>query len=510
MKTIRRLCVILGDQLSESISALKEADKQQDAILMMEVKDETEYVPHHPQKIIFILSAMRHFAALLKSQGWTVHYIKLEDKNSKPSFEKTLQHFLKSHQVDSIHITEPGEYRVLENIQQWEKKFSIPVMLHEDTRFFCGIDAFKQWAKGKKQLRMEMFYRHMRSQTGFLMDAEGQPEGGKWNYDKDNRKPFKDEIDIPSCLQFKTSAITKEVIALVQSRFKTHFGDPEPFHYAVTREDAIQALKEFIEQRLMHFGDYQDAMVVGEYTLFHSILSPYLNVGLLLPNEVCKAAIRAYRQGKAPLNAVEGFVRQILGWREFIRGVYWTHMPEYENLNHLSESADLPDFYWTADTDMLCMKQAIEQTKVIAHSHHIQRLMVTGNFALLYGVEPKQICEWYLAVYIDAFDWVELPNTLGMVMHADGGVVGSKPYAASGNYINRMSNFCKSCRYDVKKRIGDDACPFNFLYWDFLLRQEKRFKNNPRMALVYKHVEKLSEADKKAIRQQAKQFRQQS
>lgn len=504
IKKIENLRIILGDQLSTQISSLQGMN-QNDVILMMEVADETCYVPHHPQKIIFILSAMRHFAAMLEKQ-WQVEYIELDSKKSRASFTDTLAEQLKHTKPKKIIITMPGEYRVLEMINQWQAQFDIEVELREDDRYFCSLEQFNQWAKGRKQYRMENFYRMLRQQTGILMEAD-EPVGGTWNFDKQNRQTLPDNISLPQIKTFKPDTVTQEVIALVKRRFKQHFGEAEPFVYGVTRRQALMALKDFIEHRLERFGDYQDAMKLDEHTLYHSLLSQYLNVGLLLPEEVCFAAERAYDEGHAPINAVEGFIRQILGWREYMRGIYWYHMPDYEQSNFFNAQHDLPAFYWTGKTDMVCMSHVVKQTQQTAQSHHIQRLMVTGNFALLYGVEPKQICAWYLAVYIDAFDWVELPNTHGMSMFADGGIVASKPYAASGKYIHKMSNFCKNCRYDVKQRSTEDACPFNVLYWDFLLKHEQKLKDNSRMKLMLSHCKNISESEKSAIKKYAKIIR---
>lgn len=505
-KKYKNACIILGDQLSMENAALAACDKETDVVIMMEVSDETTYVEHHKQKIIFILACMRHFAAALQKQGWDVIYLKLDDKNTKSSFTKTLQALLAKISVNQLNVMHPGEYRVLQAVKSWSKAFGIDVEIHEDNRFFCGIDEFAEWAEGKKQFRMEVFYRHMRKKHGYLLTKDNKPVGGEWNYDSENRKPLKDKIDIPSIYQRKMDDVTQEVIDMVKKQFANHFGDAEPFNYAVTRRQALFLLNKFIEERLAKFGDYQDAMVDGEYQLFHSMLSPYLNVGLLSAKEVCDAATEAYENKQAPLNAVEGFIRQILGWREFIRGIYWLHMPDYAEFNSLNAKRNLPDFYWTAETKMNCLRHAITQTKEIAHSHHIQRLMITGNFALLIGVAPKAICDWYLAVYIDAFDWVELPNTLGMVMHADGGIVGSKPYAASGSYIHKMSNFCQQCEFKVKEKLGKDACPFNYLYWNFLLENQNKLEGNPRLAFAYKHINAMDDETRKNILAQAKDF----
>ena len=365
------------------------------------------------------------------------------------------------------------------------------MLIKEDDRFICSHARFEEWAKGRKQLRMEYFYREMRKATGLLMDGD-QPEGGKWNYDAENRKPAKADLFMPQPYRADPDEDTRSVLALVAKEFSDHFGDIEPFWFGVTAKDAEKALDHFIDHALAFFGDHQDAMLEGEKFLYHSVLSLYINAGLLDPLHACRRVEAAYRDGRAPLNAVEGFIRQIIGWREYVRGIYWLKMPEYRSQNVLGASRPLPEFYWTGETDMVCLRAAIMQTKEEAYAHHIQRLMVTGNFAMLIGVDPYQVHEWYLAVYTDAYEWVELPNTLGMSQFGDGGVLASKPYASSGAYINRMSNHCKSCAYDVKRKTGDGACPFSSLYWDFLLRNEDHFKSNARMRQMYATWKRMS------------------
>ena len=348
------------------------------------------------------------------------------------------------------------------------------------------------WASGRKQLRMEYFYREMRKKTGLLMDGD-KPVGGKWNFDSENRKPAADDLFIPEPSSFEPDEVTRAVLNLVEDRFSSHFGNLAPFWFAVTREDAEAARDHFISEALPHFGDYQDAMLQGQRFLYHSVLSHYINCGLLDPVDVCQRAAEAYANGDAPLNAVEGFIRQIIGWREFVRGIYWLKMPSYAKVNFFQAERKLPSFYWTGETDMLCLAEAIKQTKEEAYAYHIQRLMVTGNFAMLIGVAPEEIHEWYLAVYADAFEWVELPNVIGMSQFADGGVLGSKPYASSGSYINKMSNYCGECKFDVKKKTGDGACPFNALYWDFLARNEDKLGQNARLRNPYSTWRRMSD-----------------
>ncbi|RKG41125.1 MULTISPECIES: cryptochrome/photolyase family protein [Acinetobacter] len=488
-----RFGLILGDQLHHQLATLKALDRTRDVILMAEVVEEATYVTHHPQKIALIFSAMRHFAKELKAEGWRVRYHAFQSDSPI----RSLLDFVESQQqllpVTELVITHCGEYRLQQQIEQhWSKHLQLPVQCLNDDRFFCSPEQFQHWANHYQTLRMEYFYREMRKRTGSLMQGQ-QPLGQQWNYDSANRKAWSGSPPLPEPLCFERDQIDLDVLELVEREFSRHPGSLADFRWATTRSDARLALQHFIDHSLPHFGDYQDAMVQGADTLFHSLLSPYLNCGLLLPREVCDAAEAAYHAGHAPLNAVEGFIRQILGWREYVRGIYWLYMPEYANRNALQHSAPLPQFYWTGRTQMNCMAECFRNTFLHAYAHHIQRLMVTGNFALLTGVDPQQISEWYLAVYADAYEWVELPNTLGMVMHADSGLMASKPYAASGNYIHKMSDYCKHCSYNVKTRTEPDSCPFNSLYWYFMIRNEETFRTHPRMGMIYRQLDKLKD-----------------
>ena len=494
------LRLILADQLSESASALQGLDKAQDTVMLCEVMEEASYVPHHPKKIAFLFSAMRHFAAELEAQGVRVRYVTLNDAENTGSFTGEAARAVKALGVSRLIVTEPGEYRVRNMIKNWEAAFDIPIEILSDTRFLATHEEFAAWAKGKKQLRMEFFYREMRKKYAILMEPGNKPTGGEWNYDKENRKPPKAGMASPPRMAHKKSAITKEVLALVKDRFSHHFGVLEPFHYAVTRAQALLELDHFIRRLLPEFGDYQDAMVAGEPYLYHSLISSYLNAGLLLPLEICQKAEAAYRAGNVPLNAAEGFIRQILGWREYIRGIYWHFMPEYGQRNSLNATRPLPDFYWGAPTGMFCIAETVRHTRDHAYSHHIQRLMITGNFALIAGLDVAAVQEWYLAVYSDAYEWVEMPNTLGMALFGDGGVVASKPYAASGKYIHRMSNYCEKCIYDPDVMTGENACPFNALYWDFLVRHEDKFRGNQRMPYVFSTWDRFAPEKQQAIR----------
>ncbi|WP_420348902.1 cryptochrome/photolyase family protein [Pelagibius sp.] len=500
---VRNLVLILGDQLSPGLSSLKAADPAQDRLLMVEVQEEATYVRHHKKKIAFLFAAMRHFAEALKKAGWQIDYVPLDAEENTGNFGGEVERAIARHSPKRLIVTEPGEWRVRDAMSRWSDDFGLPVDILDDDRFLCSRDDFAAWAEGRKQLRMEFFYRDMRRKTGLLMDG-GQPEGGKWNFDAENRKPAKADLFLPQPHQVEPDAITQDVLDLVDARFGDHFGDLHPFWFAVTEVEAEAALEHFIEHALPLFGDYQDAMLEGERFLYHSVLSLYINAGLLDPLAVCRRVADEHHAGRAPLNAAEGFIRQIIGWREYVRGIYWLKMPGYVEENFFGADRPLPDFYWTAETDMACLRAAITQTKEEAYAHHIQRLMVTGNFAMLAGVDPRQVHEWYLAVYADAYEWVELPNTLGMSQFADGGLLGSKPYAASGNYISKMSDHCAHCRYDVKQKTGDKACPFNPLYWDFLLRNEEKLRGNPRLAQVYRTWQRMAPEKQADYRKSAK------
>jgi len=502
---MKTLIPVLGDQLSFDLSSLDGAAPADAVVLMMEVADETTYVRHHRKKIAYILSAMRHHAAALVQAGWHVDYVRLDDPDNAGSFTGEVARAIARHAPDRIVVTEAGEWRVAAMIDAWETLFGLPVDIRADTRFVASHADFETWAATRKELTMEWFYRAMRARTGLLMDG-AKPAGDRWNFDKENRKPAKADLLMPRPLSFPPDAITQEVLSLVADRFAVHPGSLDDFDYAVTAADAARQADAFFAHALPQFGDYEDAMLTGERFLWHSILSPYINSGLLDPLDLCRRAEAEYRAGRAPLNSVEGYVRQILGWREYMRGIYWREGPTYVDRNFLDHHRPLPAFYWTGETDMHCLAEAIGQTLATAHAHHIQRLMVTGNFALLIGADPKAVHEWYLEVYVDAYEWVELPNTLGMSQFGDGGLLGSKPYISSGAYIDRMSDYCRRCRYDVKQRTGPDACPFNALYWDFLARHRDKLGENRRLAMPYRTWAKQSKEAQAATRRQAATF----
>ena len=492
----RRLVLVLGDQLSPRLSSLTAADRSTDVVLMVEVGNETTYVRHHKKKIAFVFSAMRHFADELRAAGWRIDYRTLDETGHSSSFTSELAEAVEQHQPKGIVVTEPGEWRIRQEMEAWSQRFGLPVDILDDDRFVCSRKGFATWAADRKQLRMEYFYREMRRTTGLLMEGD-QPVGGVWNLDAENRRAAKPDLFMPQPLRVPPDATTRVVLDLVEAQFSDHFGKLEPFWLGVTRADAERALGGFIAEALPRFGDYQDAMLEGERFLYHSVMSIYINAGLLDPLDVCRRVEEAYRRGHAPLNAAEGYIRQIIGWREYVRGIYWLRMPGYADQNVLGHDRPVPWFYWTGDTDMACLRSAIVQTIEDAYAHHIQRLMLTGNFALLAGVSPQALHEWYLIVYADAYEWVELPNTLGMSQFADGGLLASKPYVASGAYINRMSNHCRGCRYDVKNATGADACPFNALYWHFVDRHRARLESNPRMGPIYRNWSRMA-ADKKS------------
>ncbi|SIT74671.1 deoxyribodipyrimidine photolyase-related protein [Yoonia rosea] len=496
-----RLLLVLGDQLSPNLSVLQKGDKAQDVVVMAEVADEASYVPHHPKKIAFTFAAMRKFAQTLRDDGWTVAYTPLDDPHNSGSITGELIRRASEHDAAGVVYTEPGEWRLIAALGD------MPLKTHclPDTRFIASHQDFDDWAEGRKQLRMEYFYREMRRKTGLLMDGD-QPEGGKWNYDHDNRKPAPDQVTYGGPMQFTPDDTIKEVLALVADRFGDNFGDLEPFWFATDTGQARQHLTQWIKGGLPKFGDFQDAMLDDNRFLYHAVIGLYINAGLLDPLEVCQKVAQAYRDGDAPLNAVEGFIRQIIGWREYVRGIYFREGPEYTTRNALGHDRALPAMYWGAETKMNCMSKAIGQTKAEAYAHHIQRLMVTGNFALLAGIDPAQVHEWYLAVYADAYEWVEAPNVIGMSQFADDGIIASKPYISSGNYIHKMSDHCGACAYRVQDKTGEKACPFNLLYWHFLDRHRERFEGNPRMGNMYRVWDRMDDARRETVLSEADGF----
>ena len=505
MRGVLRL--VLGDQISDGrLSSLRDLDAQADTVLFAEVRAETDYVKHHKKKIALIFSGMRGFAERLRAQGVNVRYVGLEDPDNAGSLIGEARRAVADGDFDKIVVTAPGEYRLMSEFEDFAAKSNLPFHIREDDRYLSTPGEFAQWADGRRELRMEFFYRDMRRRYGVLMDGD-KPVGGAWNYDKENRKAMPKRLTPPHHRFVSPNPVTQGAIADVARVFPDYFGTLEGFGFATTPAEAEIVVGHFIDDILAGFGDYQDAMVEGEPWMWHSIISAAMNLGLIDPLDVCKRAEAAYREGRAPLNAVEGFVRQILGWREYMRGVYWLKMPEFKALNALAADRKLPWFYWSGETAMTCVRDAVRTTAENAYAHHIQRLMVTGNLAMLIGVHPDEINDWYMVVYADAYEWVELPNVHGMATFADGGLIGSKPYAASGAYINRMSNYCGRCRYDVRKRHGEDACPFNALYWDFMIRNEKTLAGNKRMEMPYRSLARMTLVERADIQIEAERIK---
>jgi deoxyribodipyrimidine photolyase-related protein len=507
---LRHLVLVLGDQLNLDSSAFDGFDPAQDAVWMAEVAEESTHIWSSKQRIALFLAAMRHFALALQTAGRPLHYTHLDDPDNRGSLAVELQLAIEKLAPSAVILCAPGDFRVFKSVQAVVRQAGIPLDVRDDRHFYATVREFAAHAKDRKTIRLEYFYRALRKQHAVLMEGD-QPAGGQWNFDAENREAFGKAGPgaVPPRSTFAPDATTQQVIALVNTRFASHPGTLDSFAWPVTRAQALQSLDAFIQQRLPLFGRYQDALWPGEAWLYHSHISAALNLKLLDPREVVAAAVAAYETGHAPLACVEGFVRQILGWREYVRGIYWTQMPGYAERNALQAHEPLPAWYWTGQTDMACLRDAITQTLAHGYSHHIQRLMVTGLFALLLGVEPQQVHAWYLSVYVDAVEWVELPNTLGMAMYADGGLMASKPYIATGKYIERMGSkqHCASCRYDPAQREGERACPYTTLYWDFLARHEKLLAANPRMALQVKNLARLSDAQKQAVAERAAAIR---
>jgi len=519
---VRHLVIVLGDQLDAGSAAFDGFNRQVDVVWMAEVDEEAEHVWTTKPHIAIFLSAMRHFRDALRRDGYQVDYRRMDDDrlsrdsgpDTRTSLDGELRLTLEARRPEKIIVVQPGEWRVREQLIDAAEHAAVPMEIRPDNHFICSAETFEEHAEGRKRLVMEHFYREMRRRTGILM-KDGEPVGGDWNYDAQNRESFGKEGpgDVPTPIAFEPDTVTFEVLELVEERFRDHPGSLAHFDWPVTQEQAEQALNDFIERRLPRFGRYEDAMWTDEPYLYHSRLSAALNLKLLDPRMAIRAAEEAYDRNEGgtnrrlELNAVEGFIRQILGWREYVRGIYWRYMPAYVERNALGADASLPAFYWTGETDMACLRHCIQQTLDYGYAHHIQRLMVTGLFALLLGVAPQQVHAWYLAVYVDAVEWVELPNTLGMSQFADGGLMATKPYCASGKYVERMSNYCDQCRYNPSRRVGEEACPFTTLYWDFLMRHEERWGKNPRMGLQLYNLRRIEEDEQRAIRRQATRLR---
>jgi len=519
----RRLIVVLGDQLDADSTVFEGFDPEHDWIWMAEVSGEATHVWNSQCRISMFLGAMRHFRDRLRERGWPVAYRQLNVSDSHWSFgdradlglaegaetlASQLALTLDRLRPAEVHAVDPGEWRLKDQLQEVARAAGIAWVTRPDQHFFSSPEDFAAHARGRKQLRLEFFYRELRQRTRFLMDGD-QPTGGQWNYDAENRESFGKQGPgfVPAPRRFPPDALTQEVLAMVQERFGSHPGSVAAFDWPLTAAEAQSTLEDFIAHRLPEFGRWQDAMWVGEPWLYHSRLSAVLNLKLLHPRTVLDATENAYRSGRVPLPAAEGFIRQILGWREYVRGVYWHSMPGYLERNALGAHQPLPQFFWTGNTEFNCLRHSLRQTLDLGYAHHIQRLMVTGLFSLLVGVHPKEVHGWYLAVYVDAVEWVELPNTLGMSQYADGGVMASKPYIATGKYIQRMSNYCQGCRFDPAQATGPKACPFTTLYWDFLVRHKALMAKNPRMSLQVRNLARLSAEQLAAIGREASELR---
>ena len=513
-KQVRNLVVVLGDQLNHDSAAFDGFDNNLDQVWMAEAAEEATHVWNHKFRLVAFFSPMRHFRDEMRADGKAVFYHELSNdpaNDQGTSLAELLSQTLKKHTFKSVVMVHPGDYRVRESLHQVVLNAGVTLDEREDKTFYCTIERFAEWAAGRRSFVLEQFYRVMRKENQILMKDEKNPVGEAWNFDKDNRGKFgkAGPGSIPAALSFQPDALTQGVIQLIETRFRDHPGKVESFDLPVTRHDALQLLEDFVVHRLPSFGTYQDAMWSDERFLYHSRLSHALNLKLLSPHEVVDAAVERYHNGQSPMNSVEGFVRQILGWREYVRGLYWTKMPEYAGLNALEcdESQQVPSFFWDGKTEMACVADAMRLLIDTAYAHHIQRLMVLGLYAQLLGVHPQHFNDWHLAMYADAIDWVSLPNTLGMSQHADGGIMATKPYCASGSYIDRMGNFCKGCKYSPKKAVGEDACPITTLYWDFLARHRDRFRDNHRMVMQLKNIDRKDPVELTQIREKATQIK---
>lgn len=496
------LRLLLGDQLNPRHSWFEAVDPNVLHVLM-EVRQETDYVLHHAQKILGIFAAMRDFARQLQSAGHRVCYLAIDDPYNLHAIPANLDRLMVDRHATTFEYQAPDEWRLDRQLADYVQTLAIPARMVDSEHFLTRRDDVAGLFGARKHWRMETFYRHMRAVHDVLMEKDGQPATGRWNFDAENRRSWSGmPLEPPDNRPIHDHrALWASIVAAgVRSFGQPHAGD---FRWPLNRAEALQQLDAFVEQALPHFGTYQDAMSTQAARLFHSLLSFALNVKMLSPREVIARAESAWRAGKVPLAAAEGFIRQILGWREYIRGVYWAHMPAYAESNTFGHQRDLPAWFWTGDTRMNCLHHAITHSLEHAHAHHIQRLMLTGNFALLAGLDPGQVHRWYLGIYIDAFEWVELPNTLGMSQYADGGLLATKPYVASAAYIHRMSDYCRGCRYRRDKQVGDDACPFNALYWDFLARHRHMLADNPRLAFAYRQLGRWPEARLAVLRDRA-------
>lgn len=499
MKPVRNLIIVLGDQLDAESAAFDGFDPKADAVHMAEAVEEASYIRQHKIRLVLFFSAMRHFRDELSKRGTRVHYQQIDDAQAAETLASALASRVRELRPAELIVLQPGDYRVQESLKQQAKELGLPLQIRNDRHFYTSDEDFEQ----PHQI-LENFYRKMRQKHGILMN-HSKPLGAQWNFDKENRKPLtaiaRKQLRPPRT--FAPDAVTREVMQTVERLFANSPGRLDLFDYPVTRADARLALDDFIAHRLPTFGAYQDAMATGEPYLFHSRLSSALNLHLLRPAEAVEAAVAAYESGKAPLNSVEGYVRQVLGWREYVRATYWRHMPGYRDMNALGAELPVPRFFWTGETDMNCVRNAVGGLIDHAYAHHIHRLMVLGLYSLLLGVVPLSFHEWHLSMLVDAIDWVSLPNALGMSQYGDGGIMGTKPYCASGNYIHRMSDYCQGCRYNPKESLGEHACPFTTLYWDFLARNREQLAGNHRMLLQIQNVNRMDKSELRRIQVRA-------
>lgn len=502
-----KLKLILGDQLNLQHSWFKEVDSSE-VFVLMEMRQETDYAPHHIQKVVAFFGAMRNFSEVLKQAGHQVHYLALDDKANRQQLEANLNFLIEKFNADGFAYMEPDEYRLDQQLKEYVLGLNIPSEVVGTEHFMTSRSELTEFFEGKKQLILEFFYRRMRKKFDILMQLD-QPEGGQWNFDKNNRKKWKGTPSIPEPFYPKANDLEalKEMIENAGVKTIGSF-DKNQFLYPLSRTQALEQLDYFCRYLLVHFGDYQDALHTDEVNLFHSRISFALNAKIIRPLEVVQTVITYYREHSddIELSQVEGFVRQIIGWREYMRGIYWKEMPAYASMNALENTNPLPEFYWTGKTKMNCLHQSITNSLDNAYAHHIQRLMITGNFALLAQIHPDKVDEWYLGIYADAIQWVQITNTRGMSQWADGGIVATKPYVSAAAYIHKMSNYCDSCQYDKKKRVGEDACPFNSLYWNFLDDKKQFFAKNNRMAMMLRLLEKIPAEDLVQIKLRAAQI----
>ena len=485
-----KLRLILGDQLNIDHSWFKESNENV-LYVLMEVREETDYTQHHIQKVTGIFAAMRKFNQIIESKGIKSIYLKLSDEKNKQSVPANLSALIGEFDIEEVEYQEPDEYRLDTLLEEWSKGIEIPVRKVSTEHFFTSREMVGELFRNKKAYLMETFYREMRKRTGLLMKGQ-EPEGGKWNYDPTNRKKLPKDHQPPPPLLFDHDL--SDIVHMIREHGVSTLGNIDPEHYSwpIDREEALNLLKYFCEHLLLHFGDFQDALTSKSWTLYHSRLSFAMNLKLISPKEVCDAVESTFRASdEVDITQAEGFIRQILGWREFMRGIYWAEMPGFAEMNHFEHAAPLPSWYWNGKTKMACLRQAIQQSLDHGYAHHIQRLMVTGNFALLAGVDPDQVDHWYLGIYVDAYHWVEVTNTRGMSQYADGGLVGTKPYVSSASYLHKMGDHCVNCHYDHKDRTGERSCPLNSLYWHFHDRHRSKLESNPRISMMYKTWDKM-------------------